>query len=106
MELLGKKCIGSLGRLVIPSEIRARWALKPNTMIEIHLNGDLLILRKAGEQCALCGETITGDNYVKFSRFFDQRTIILCDSCHKFLRRKFEEDGAEEKVKTHIKGGI
>ena len=93
MELLGKKHIGSLGRIVIPSEIRTRWGLKPNTEIEIHLNGDLLILKKAGEQCALCGKPIADDNCVRFNKFFDQKIIVLCDSCCRLLRKEFKRGG-------------
>jgi len=110
MELLGKKCIGSLGRIVIPSEIRTRWGLKPNTTIEIHLNGDLLILRKAGIQCALCGGAINNtSDCVKFDVKSNEslnEEIILCGPCYRFLWRKFKEDETREKIQMHVEGGI
>jgi len=99
MELLGIKRIGSLGRIVIPSEIRHRWGLKAGAKIEIHLDGDLLILRRAGERCALCGKAIDSDNCVKFNKSFDQKIIIFCDSCYNFLWGKFEEDKTKEKIR-------
>ena len=102
MELLGKKHIGSLGRIVIPSEIRNRWGLKPNTIIEIHLNGDFLILKKAGEQCALCGKPITNDDCVKFNKFFDQKIVILCHSCYGFLWKEFKKDETKEKIQMNV----
>ena len=104
MELLGVKCIGSLGRFVIPSEIRARWELEPNTKIEIHLNGDLLILRKAGEQCALCGRAIANVSCVRFDRPPNEK-IALCGPCYRFLWRKFKEDETKEKIQMHIEKG-
>lgn len=102
MELLGIKRIGSLGRFVIPSEIRTRWGLKLNTEIEIHLNGDHLILRKAGEQCALCGKAIDNNNCVKFNKSPNEK-ITLCGSCYGFLWKKFMEDEAKEGILKKIR---
>lgn len=98
MELLGIKRIGSLGRIVIPSEIRNRWGLELDTEIEIHLNGDCLVLKKAGEQCLLCGKKVANDDCIKYFKAPD-RKIVLCDSCYGFLWRKFKEDQNKEKIR-------
>ena len=103
MELLETKSIGSLGRIVIPRGVRARWDIKPNAKVEIHLDGDSLVLKKAEKQCSLCGETISDGNCVKFNK--SPVSVILCDSCYGFLWKKFKEDETKEKIQMHAKKG-
>jgi len=62
------------------------------------LNGDSLVLRKPGEQCALCEKAVAGDNYVRFTKT-PNKEIILCDSCYGFLWGKFKEDETKEKIR-------
>jgi len=47
--------IDELGRIVIPKEIRNALDLRPKDEIEIYIDGDNMIMRKAVACCALCG---------------------------------------------------
>ncbi len=51
--------LDKLGRIVIPQEMRTKLHITHNTLIDIELKGDKIILSKSGESCALCG--IVGD---------------------------------------------
>lgn len=103
MELIASKSIGSLGRIVIPSGVRAQWGLKSGAMIDFHLNGDLLILRKSGEQCVLCKKPVAGDNGVRFDKFADEK-VVFCESCYSFLWKKFKEDETRKRIQVKVEG--
>ena len=50
--------IDTLGRVVLPKELRTAYGITPDTPLEIFTEGDSILLRKyqpAGA-CALCGE--------------------------------------------------
>jgi AbrB family looped-hinge helix DNA binding protein len=47
--------IDSLGRLVIPSSIRERFALTEGTYVEISILDDVIVLTPLGERCPVCG---------------------------------------------------
>lgn len=49
--------IDDLGRVVIPKEIRNTLNLNPKDLMEIYMEGDALILKKAGDKCVFCGTT-------------------------------------------------
>jgi transcriptional pleiotropic regulator of transition state genes len=51
--------IDSLGRVVIPKEIRTRYDLKEDDRVEIYVDGELIVLKKyepTTEHCVICGE--------------------------------------------------
>lgn len=48
--------IDELGRIVIPKEIRNALELKPKDEMEIYIEEDKIVLKKARPICALCGE--------------------------------------------------
>ena len=48
--------IDSLGRFVIPIEIRKTMDLKINDNMEIFVDGDRIILKKYNPACIFCGE--------------------------------------------------
>ena len=47
--------IDELGRIVIPKEIRNALDLRPKDEIEIYIDGNSMIMKKAVSCCALCG---------------------------------------------------
>lgn len=51
------KNIDSLGRLVIPNEIRNSLEIGPNDKVEIFLEGDRIIMKKHIPSCIFCGSS-------------------------------------------------
>ena len=49
--------LDELGRLVIPEEITAALNITAKTLLDIRLEDNKIIIEKAGESCALCGDT-------------------------------------------------
>ena len=47
--------VDHLGRVVIPMEIRKRFELENDSLLEIFVEDDMLILRKCNNKCSLCG---------------------------------------------------
>ena len=52
-----KPKIDSLGRLLIPKQIRCRLNINPKDKIEFWVDGDKIILKKHIPQCVFCGST-------------------------------------------------
>ena len=44
-----------LGRIVLPMELRKKLGINRQDPIEIYVDGDSIILRKAGNTCIFCG---------------------------------------------------
>ena len=64
--------VDDLGRIVIPSEIRARFAIKEGDRLGFSTEGDLIILQKVAPGCAFCG---AGDNVTVFA------DKLICENC-------------------------
>lgn len=72
--------VDSLGRIVLPMELRKSMSIQVGTPIEIVPNGNSIILRKHKASCACCGRDkapmmITGNLHVCkfcFSRFHEE----------------------------------
>lgn len=58
MKSLGiARKVDTLGRIVIPSELRDKFGIKTNDYLEIYTDGDRIVLEKYNPSCILCGET-------------------------------------------------
>lgn len=71
--------VDTLGRVVLPKELRNAFGITPSTPLEIFTEGDTILLRKyrpAGA-CTLCGE-VTADS-IQF------RGKPVCAACRKAL---------------------
>ncbi len=68
MQLITTKTIGALGRIVIPSEVRDMWDLKPGTEVGIYIDSGKIIIRSLKEEgmCFLCGRKATKEVKGKF----------------------------------------
>ena len=64
--------LDSLGRIVVPSEMRRKLNIELHDPLEIYADGETIVLRKYEEQCVLCGST--GD----LTRF---RGKCVCRKC-------------------------
>ena len=47
--------VDELGRIVIPSEIRKHLDIEQDTVLEVELCNNEIIIRKAEDTCRLCG---------------------------------------------------
>lgn len=54
--------IDTLGRVVLPKELRRTFGITAETPLEILTEGDAILLRKyhPADACALCGEVVPG----------------------------------------------
>ena len=75
------RSIDSLGRVVLPKELRRTFEITTDTPLEIMTEGDTILLRKyrADGCCDLCGE-VTGDSIL----FRGKR---ICAACRKELAK-------------------
>ena len=55
--------IDSLGRIVIPKEIRTTLRIKTKNSLEIFVSNDAIMLRKYALSCVFCGEN---DNLIEY----------------------------------------
>lgn len=63
-----------LGRIVLPMELRKKMGINRQDPIEIYVEGDSIILRKAGNTCIFCGKSENLSEY---------RGKSICDECRK-----------------------
>ena len=64
--------VDSLGRFVLPKELRRQLLFKDTDTTEIYTEGEKIIIQKAQCSCALCGRT---DDLIDFN---DKK---VCKSC-------------------------
>lgn len=74
------RSIDTLGRIVLPKELRSAYGITPETPLEILTDGDTILLRKykADGACAFCGE-VSAENV----RFHGK---AICPACRQALR--------------------
>ncbi len=75
------RSVDSLGRFVLPKELRDSFGITTDTPIEIFTDGNTILLRKyrADGCCDLCGE-VTGDSILS-------RGKRICAACRKELAK-------------------
>lgn len=72
--------IDSLGRIVIPMEIRKKLDISVNDQLEIHSEGKQIVIKKYEPDCVFCGSS---------SDVYDFKGINVCKKCLKELKAKF-----------------
>jgi len=68
--------IDGLGRIVIPMEIRNKLEISQNDPLEIHVEGNSIVLRKYEPDCTFCGSS---RNVVEY------KGKNVCEKCIKEL---------------------
>ncbi len=71
--------IDNLGRFVVPAEMRATLDIAPDDEIEIHVDGDRIILKKHQPACALCRSS---DSLITY------KDKLLCKSCIETIKNE------------------
>lgn len=56
--------VDELGRIVLPKELRNSLNIGTKDLLEIHIEGDMIVLKKNEEKCVLCG---SGEDIVSYS---------------------------------------
>ena len=69
--------VDELGRVVIPKEIRNTLNIKTKDLLEIHIEGDMMILKKNEEKCVLCGGT---------QELLPYNDKLVCKACAESLK--------------------
>ena len=64
--------VDELGRIVIPKEMRTKLDITTETPLEIHLEGDAIVMKKDASYCVFCG---------KDSAEREFRGKKVCDAC-------------------------
>ena len=71
--------IDSLGRVVLPKEMRRTLKLDEGTPVEVLVDQSMVVLRKYSVSCLFCGET-KGVQYFKGQ--------LICDKCLSDIGKK------------------
>lgn len=74
--------VDSLGRVVLPIELRNSLNINPTDALEIFTEGDKIILRKYEPYCVFCGEVDDVINY---------NSKNVCKKCAKELSEKVND---------------
>lgn len=77
--------IDSLGRVVIPKELRKVFKLKEKDSMEIFVDDDMIVLKKYEPACVFCGET---ENVISYE---DRTVCVKCIEHMKDLVLKAEK---------------
>lgn len=77
--------IDSLGRVVIPKELRKVFKLKEKDSMEIFVDDDMIVLKKYEPACVFCGET---ENVISYE---DRTVCVKCIDHMKDLVLKAEK---------------
>ena len=70
--------IDGLGRIVIPMEIRNKLSISQNDPLEIHVEGNSIVLRKYEPDCTFCGSS---KNVVEY------KGKNVCEKCIKEISK-------------------
>ena len=71
--------IDTLGRIVLPIELRRTFDISPKDPIEVYTEGELIVLKKFQNSCLFCGET---------EGLVDYKEKYVCPDCLKILNNK------------------
>lgn len=66
------RIIDSVGRIVIPVNIRNSLEIRPGDDIELFVGEEQIVLRKHTRPCIFCGQT---DDVIEY------KSRIICDTC-------------------------
>ena len=69
--------VGSLGRFVLPKELRRQLQIDCNDYLQIYTEGTKIIIQKAQSSCALCNKA---EDLIDFN---DKK---VCRSCVKLIK--------------------
>ncbi|GHV10359.1 AbrB family transcriptional regulator [Clostridia bacterium] len=71
--------VDELGRIVLPIELRRNLGIEEKTELEIYVEGQSIVLRRADQGCAFCGS----DRYLT-----QVKGISICPACIKEISKQ------------------
>lgn len=71
------RSLDSLGRVVIPIEIRRRFEINEDEELEFYIEDDKIIMKKFIDSCTFCGSR---DSLIEYKKKH------ICDSCLKDVK--------------------
>jgi len=74
MKVVETRKVDSLGRVVLPIELRKEFDIGDNSDIDICVNDNLIIIRKNEPSCKICGAT---ENVKKIQ----DKNVFVCADC-------------------------
>jgi len=77
MQLVAVKPIGSLGRIVIPSEVRRSWNMQPGSEVGIYIDSGKVVLKvvSAKDNCFICNKKAT--EVIKGKRICEECIMLI-----------------------------
>lgn len=75
--------VDQLGRIVLPKELRDTFGINEGTLLEIHVSGEDIILRKSEKCCVFCGAE---------HDVFDFYNRPLCEKCARQITAGLKEE--------------
>ncbi|MBO5211960.1 MAG: AbrB/MazE/SpoVT family DNA-binding domain-containing protein [Clostridia bacterium] len=76
-----KRAIDALGRIVLPIELRHSLGIEPRDYVEIYVEKDSIILRKAQTTCLVCGAGSDSNILINGK--------IICKNCLNKIKSEF-----------------
>ncbi len=82
-QLYFLKGIDSLGRVVVPKNLRKQLNISSGDHVEMCLDGDKIIIKKHNPSCVFCNSSDYIVNY---------KGTNICSKCHERIKLLFAED--------------
>ena len=90
--------VDSLGRFVLPKELRRQLQIECNDYLQIYTEGEKIIIQKAQCNCALCGRT---DDLIDFN---DKNVCKSCVSLIKDYLCVIRPNRGQKKISPALSG--
>ena len=74
--------LDKLGRVVIPIELRNKFGIHENDLMEIFVEGDSIVLKKYEPNCIFCGAT---------KKLVSYNNKLVCTKCAERLKKLAEK---------------
>ncbi len=74
------RCIDSLGRFVIPKEMRRHLQISEGDLLEVSVEGGKIVIGKYEKSCLLCSRT---ENLLEFNG------KLICNDCLQQIKARF-----------------
>lgn len=91
MEKLVTKRIGVSGRIVIPKDVRTKWGVAMNSLVDIYLYEGDIVMKRSNDQklktCLVCNKTV--NDYTQRLVIVNHKTgksIRICTDCYKAIK--------------------
>jgi len=78
MKVIETRKVDSLGRVVLPIELRKEFDIEDRSAVDICVNDNQIIIRKNEPSCKICGAT---ENVKKIQ----DKNVFVCGECREVI---------------------